>query len=160
MEFSWRDSMAPQEVKHKLTAILSADVKGYSRLKGKDGAGTFQTLTTYKKVMANLIERHHGRVVDAPGDNVLAEFASVKGRTVSDGMSFGAAVSIRSDTTARLRHGLWRAECVTKGVCSVRRGATGDRWLRGHTTPVVYSTPELEKTGPFPILPLMFRSRY
>ena len=40
----------------------------------------------------------------------------------------------------RLRHGLWRAECVTKGACSVRRGATGDRGLRDPTAPVVYST--------------------
>ena len=69
--------MAPQDFKRKLTAILSADVKGYSRLMGKDEAGTIQTLTTYKEVMASVIERHHGRVVDAPGDNVLAEFASV-----------------------------------------------------------------------------------
>jgi len=69
--------MATQEVKRKLTAILSADVKGYSRLMGKDETGTLQTLNTYKEVMANLIQHHHGRVVDAPGDNVLAEFASV-----------------------------------------------------------------------------------
>ena len=44
---------------------------------GEDEEGTIQTLTTYKEVMAGLIQRHHGRVVDAPGDNVLAEFASV-----------------------------------------------------------------------------------
>jgi len=69
--------MATQEIKRKLTAILSADVKGYSRLMGKDETGTLQTLNTYKEVMANLIQHHHGRVVDAPGDNVLAEFASV-----------------------------------------------------------------------------------
>jgi adenylate cyclase len=69
--------MVTQEIKRKLTAILSADVKGYSRLMGKDETGTLQTLNTYKEVMANLIQHHHGRVVDAPGDNVLAEFASV-----------------------------------------------------------------------------------
>jgi adenylate cyclase len=66
-----------QEVKRKLTAILSSDAKGYSRLMEKDEAGTIQTLTTYKEGMATLIERHHGRVVDAPGDNVLSEFTSV-----------------------------------------------------------------------------------
>src|SRR5512136_1207334 len=69
--------MTTQEVKRKLTAILSADVKGYSRLMGEDEVGTIRTLNIYKEVMANLIQQHYGRVVDAPGDNVLAEFASV-----------------------------------------------------------------------------------
>ena len=69
--------MTTQEVKRKLTAILSADVKGYSRLMSEDEEGTIRTLNTYKELMANLIQQHHGRVVDAPGDNLLAEFASV-----------------------------------------------------------------------------------
>src|SRR4030067_2387135 len=69
--------MPTQEVKRKLAAILSADVKGYSRLMGEDEVGTVRTLNTYKEMMANLIQQHHGRVVDAPGDNVLAEFSSV-----------------------------------------------------------------------------------
>jgi adenylate cyclase len=69
--------MATQEVKRKLAAILSADVKGFSRLMGEDEESTARTLNTYKEVMAGLIQHHHGRVVDAPGDNVLAEFASV-----------------------------------------------------------------------------------
>jgi len=69
--------MTTQEVKRKLTAILSADVKGYSRLIAKDEVGTLQTLNAHKEAIANLIRDHHGRVVDAPGDNLLAEFASV-----------------------------------------------------------------------------------
>jgi adenylate cyclase len=69
--------MSTQEVKRKLAAILSADVKGYSRLMGEDEKGTVRTLNTYKGLMTGLIQHHHGRVVDAPGDNVLAEFASV-----------------------------------------------------------------------------------
>jgi adenylate cyclase len=69
--------MTTQEVKRKLAAILSADVKGYSRLMGEDEKGTVHTLNAYKEVMAGLIQNYHGRVVDAPGDNVLAEFASV-----------------------------------------------------------------------------------
>src|SRR5512136_1976683 len=69
--------MATQEIKRKLTAILSADVKGYSRLMGEDEKGTVRTLNAYKEVMTGLIQHHHGRVVDAPGDNVLAEFGSV-----------------------------------------------------------------------------------
>jgi adenylate cyclase len=69
--------MAGGKVKRKLTAILSADVKGYSRLMGEDEVGTIRTLEEYRKVVGGLIQRHGGRVVDAPGDNVLAEFASV-----------------------------------------------------------------------------------
>jgi len=69
--------MTAQEVKRKLTAILSADVKGYSRLMGADEEGTLRTLTAYREVMAALIQQHHGRVVNAPGDALLAEFESV-----------------------------------------------------------------------------------
>jgi len=69
--------MTTQEVKRKLTAILSADVKGYSRLMGEDEEATVRTLNVYKEVMTNLIQQHRGRVVDASGDNVLAEFGSV-----------------------------------------------------------------------------------
>ncbi len=69
--------MATQEVKRKLTAILSADVKGYSRLMGEDEEWTLRTLKTYKEVMRSLIQQYRGRVVNAPGDNVLADFVSV-----------------------------------------------------------------------------------
>src|SRR5512139_1320818 len=69
--------MPTQDVKRKLVAILSADVKGYSRLMGEDEEATVRTLNSYKEVMTNLIQQHRGRVVDAPGDNVLAEFGSV-----------------------------------------------------------------------------------
>jgi adenylate cyclase len=63
----------------KLAAILSADVKGYSRLMGDDEAATVRTLTEYRSVITSTVARHGGRVVDAPGDNVLAEFSSVVG---------------------------------------------------------------------------------
>ena len=69
--------MATQEFKRKLTTILSADVKGYSRLMGEDEEWTLRTLNAYKEVMGSLIQQHRGRVVSAPGDSVLAEFASV-----------------------------------------------------------------------------------
>ena len=63
--------------KRKLSAILSADVVGYSRLMGEDEEATVRTLNKYKEMIFELIERHNGRLVDSPGDNVLAEFASV-----------------------------------------------------------------------------------
>jgi adenylate cyclase len=69
--------MTSDTFQRKLTAILSADVVGYSRLMGEDEAGTVKTLETYKGVMFSLIRQHRGRVVDSPGDNLLAEFGSV-----------------------------------------------------------------------------------
>ena len=69
--------MTAEKFKRKLTAILSADVKGYSRLMGEDEEGTIRTLNAYKEVMASFIQHHRGRVVGTAGDSVLAEFASV-----------------------------------------------------------------------------------
>jgi class 3 adenylate cyclase len=69
--------MATEGFKRKLTAILSADVAGYSRLMGEDEAQTVKTITAYREVMSELIKQHRGRVIDSPGDNLLAEFASV-----------------------------------------------------------------------------------
>ncbi|HEV8718234.1 MAG TPA: adenylate/guanylate cyclase domain-containing protein [Candidatus Binatia bacterium] len=63
-------------MERKLAAILSADIKGYSRLMGEDEEVTIRTLTAYREVMTTLIQQYRGRVVDAPGDNLLAEFAS------------------------------------------------------------------------------------
>src|SRR5512139_1137247 len=69
--------MTTQEVKRKLTAILHADVKGYSRLMGEDEESTAGTLNVYKEVMTGFIQHHRGRVVGTAGDSMLAEFASV-----------------------------------------------------------------------------------
>jgi adenylate cyclase len=64
-------------MQRRLAAIVSADVQGYSRLMGEDEAGTVRTLTTYREVMSELIRGHRGRVVDTPGDNLLAVLARV-----------------------------------------------------------------------------------
>jgi adenylate cyclase len=69
--------VAEDEFKRKLTAILSADVKGYSRLMGEDEEATVRTLTAHRAVIATVVHKHGGRVVDSPGDNILAQFASV-----------------------------------------------------------------------------------
>ncbi len=69
--------MAEEGFKRKLTAILSADVEGYSRLMGEDEEATVRTLTSYREVLSTLIQQHNGKVLDSPGDNLLAEFVSV-----------------------------------------------------------------------------------
>jgi TolB-like protein/class 3 adenylate cyclase len=67
----------PKDFKRKLTAILSADAVGYSRLMAEDETATVKTIASYREIMASLIKQHRGRVVDSPGDNLLAEFSSV-----------------------------------------------------------------------------------
>jgi adenylate cyclase len=64
-------------MERKLTAILCADVFGYSRLMGEDEEATLRTLSSHRKLIDSLIGQHHGRFVNSAGDSVLAEFASV-----------------------------------------------------------------------------------
>ena len=69
--------MAEKGFKRKLTAIFSADAVEYSRLMGEDEEATVRTLTAYREVFTTLIQQHNGKVLDSPGDNLLAEFVSV-----------------------------------------------------------------------------------
>ena len=69
--------MADEGYRRKLTAILGADVKGYGRMMDRDEEATLRTLTSHRTAFATLVERYRGRVVDTPGDYVLAEFPSV-----------------------------------------------------------------------------------
>ena len=86
--------MAQDDLKRKLAAILSADVKEYSRLMRENETATIKTVTEYRQVMASLIDQHHGRVVDSVGDNLLAEFASVVD-------AVQGAVAIQKEVNAR-----------------------------------------------------------
>jgi len=69
--------MVQEGFKRKLTAILSADVEGYSRLMDDDEEATVRTLTSYRSAITDLVQQFRGRIVDAPGDNILADFPSV-----------------------------------------------------------------------------------
>ncbi len=59
-------------VRRKLAAILSADVVAFSRLMADDEAATVETLKEYRAAVARVVERHAGRVVNTPGDSILA----------------------------------------------------------------------------------------
>src|SRR5438093_2466395 len=65
-----------ETLQRRLMAIVSADVAGYSRLMGDDEVATVRTLSEYRGVVSGVVAAHGGRIVDMPGDNVLAEFAS------------------------------------------------------------------------------------
>ena len=70
--------LSEQRVQRRLTAILSADVVGYSRLMGKDEAGTLAALKGHReKVIDPIVAEHGGRVVKLMGDGALIEFPSV-----------------------------------------------------------------------------------
>ena len=63
--------------RRKLTAILDADVAGFSRLMGEDESGTHQALSEMRRAVDPLITDHGGRIVGTAGDSLLADFASV-----------------------------------------------------------------------------------
>jgi TolB-like protein len=64
------------DLEHRLAALISADVVGYSRLISEDEVGTIRTLTAYRAEMTALVRSRGGRIVNFVGDNMLAEFAS------------------------------------------------------------------------------------
>ena len=70
--------MAADRVERKLSAILAADVAGYSRLMGLDEEGTLASLNGHRREHIDpRIAKHRGRIVKATGDGLLAEFPSV-----------------------------------------------------------------------------------
>src|ERR1700693_46476 len=68
----------PERVERRLTAILAADVVGYSRLMGADEEGTLPALKAIRRELGDpKIVEHRGRIVKTTGDGLLVEFASV-----------------------------------------------------------------------------------
>ena len=68
--------MPEAELEHRLAAILSAEGEGYTRLLAEDEPATVRALTEAREAISKSVARHRGRVVDAVGDNLLAEFPS------------------------------------------------------------------------------------
>ena len=69
--------MNSQTINRKLSAILSSDVKEYSRLMSQDEVGTIRTLNAHREAISGFVQQYKGRVVDSPGDNILTGFESV-----------------------------------------------------------------------------------
>ncbi len=111
--------MDTEEFRRKLTAILSAYVEGYGRLMRDDEETTIQTLTTYRSVMTLLIQKYRGRLVDATGDNLLAEFVSavdsVKCAVEIQRELFEQNAELPENQRMRFRMGLNLGDVVEKG---------------------------------------------
>ena len=99
--------MAVDSTQRKLTAVLSADVKGYSTLMGDDEEHTINTITAYRKIFAALVEKNQGRVVDSPGDNILADFSSAL-NAVTSAIEIQAALGTRNATLPKSRQMFFR----------------------------------------------------
>jgi adenylate cyclase len=70
--------MVEERVERRLTAILAADVAGYSRLMGADEEATLGQLKAHRRALVDpKVEEHHGRIIKTTGDGMLIEFASV-----------------------------------------------------------------------------------
>ncbi len=111
--------MAEPGQRRKLAAILSADVVGYSRLMADDEAATVDTLKQYRAVVGRVIERHKGRIVNAPGDNVLAEFSSaveaVQGAVDIQKAIEGRNVELPDDRRMHFRIGVNLGDVIEEG---------------------------------------------
>lgn len=111
--------MNTQDFKRKLTAVFSADVAGYSRLMGENEEATVKTLEAHKQIMFSLIKQHRGRVIDSPGDNILAEFVSVVG-AVQCGVAVQKELQARNadlpeDRKMRFRIGINLGDVIEEG---------------------------------------------
>jgi adenylate cyclase len=111
--------MAPEAVDHKLAAILSADAVGYSRLMAEDEAATIRTLSSYREQIGVLVREHRGRVVDSPGDNVLAEFPTaleaVRCAVELQGVLRARNASLPADRRMDFRIGVHMGDVATQG---------------------------------------------
>ena len=97
----------PNRVERRLSAILAADVVGYSRLMGLDEVGTARVLREHRAVSDALVAKHGGRIVKTTGDGVLLEFPSVVD-AVECAISVQAVMAERNDSVPQDRRMLYR----------------------------------------------------
>ncbi len=118
---------------HKLAAILSADIVGYSRLMAEDEDATVRRLGAYRTEITNLVADHRGRVVDFTGDNFLAE--SPCATDALECADVGVPVFHFSFCADRLRSTSWwersRAPASWRAPTLATSRVLGGWWVRG-----------------------------
>jgi TolB-like protein/class 3 adenylate cyclase len=97
----------PVRVERRLSAILAADVAGYSRLMGLDEVGTARILREHRVVADALVAKHGGRIVKTTGDGILLEFPSVVD-AVECAVAVQAGMAERNDGVPEDRRMLFR----------------------------------------------------
>jgi TolB-like protein/class 3 adenylate cyclase len=101
------EQQPPTRVERRLSAILAADVAGYSRLMGLDEVGTARVLREHRAVSDALVAKHGGRIVKTTGDGVLLEFPSVVD-AVECAVAVQAVMAERNDGVPQDRRMLFR----------------------------------------------------
>jgi class 3 adenylate cyclase len=86
----------PSRVERRLSAILAADVAGYSRLMGLDEVDTARVLREHRAVSDALVAKRGGRIVKTTGDGMLLEFPSVVD-AVECAVAVQAVMAVRND---------------------------------------------------------------
>jgi pimeloyl-ACP methyl ester carboxylesterase/class 3 adenylate cyclase len=125
----------PPEVEHKLLAILSADVVGYSRLMAEDEAWTISEMFLLRSQLASMLPAHRGRLVDFTGDNFLVEFTSAL-----DAVSFAVVLqktraASESDRRLELRVGVHLGDIAVEGERRYGDGVNVAARLQGLARP-------------------------
>src|SRR4051812_12971799 len=112
--------MGTARVERRLSAILAADVVGYSRLMGSDEQGTLERLKAHRrKLFEPLLAEHRGRIVKLMGDGALCEFASVVDAVacavaIQQGMA-GREQDLPEAERIRLRIGINTGDVIIEG---------------------------------------------
>jgi adenylate cyclase len=104
---------------HRLAAIASADVAGYTRLLAADESATIRALADMRERMTASVARYGGRVVDSPGDNVLAEFAAaqdaMRGSVEIQRIMEDRDAALPAERRMRLRIGIHLGDIAAEG---------------------------------------------
>lgn len=110
--------MSDSGLRHRLAAILAADVAGYSRLMAHDEHATLAALDAARGVFRSCIESNQGCVIDMAGDSVLAVFETASG-AVSAALEIQNALTASDETTPeerrmRFRIGIHLGDLIQK----------------------------------------------
>lgn len=95
--------MADNQLKRRLSALINADVVGYSRLMAEDEVATVRALTACRQKIGEIIDEHGGRLVDFVGDNLLAEFSNTSAAVECARQIHRALERINSGLSAKRR---------------------------------------------------------
>ncbi len=118
--------MAVFRAERRLAAIMVADVVGYSRLMGRDDAGTLARLKACRsELLEPLVTEHHGRIINFPGDNALCEFASVID-AVECAVTIQRGVAERERDVPRPERIYFRIGVNLADILAEERGVYGD----------------------------------